>query len=82
VDGSAMMGFPPRLRPAPRMKSTWPPMPEKNRPSNVSAATCPVRSTPRAALMATMRSLRAMITGSLVNLLPRISTAGLSCTQS
>ena len=28
-----MIGLPPRLRAAPRMKSTWPPMPEKKRPS-------------------------------------------------
>ena len=28
VEGSAMMGLPPREREAPRMKSTWPPKPE------------------------------------------------------
>jgi hypothetical protein len=28
VEGSAMMGLPPRERRAPRMKSTWPPNPE------------------------------------------------------
>jgi len=27
VEGSAMIGLPPLLRAAPRMKSTWPPMP-------------------------------------------------------
>ena len=61
-----MIGLPPRLRAAPRMKSTWPPIPEKNRPRRVSAATWPVRSTARAELIATMWSLRAMTKGSLV----------------
>jgi len=28
VEGSAMIGLPPRERRAPRMKSTWPPKPE------------------------------------------------------
>jgi hypothetical protein len=28
VEGSAMIGLPPRERLAPRMKSTWPPKPE------------------------------------------------------
>lgn len=39
VAGRAMMGFPPLLRAAPRMKSTCPPIPEKNLPRTVSAAT-------------------------------------------
>ena len=82
VDGSAMIGLPPRLRAAPRTKSTCPPMPEKNRPSSVSAATCPVRSTASAELIAIMLSLRAMTNGSFVKSLGRISTAGLSSTQS
>ena len=60
-EGSAMMGLPPLLRAAPRMKSTWPPMPEKKRPPSVSAATWPVRSTASAELIATIWSLRAIM---------------------
>ena len=77
-----MMGRPPLLRADPRMKSTCPPMPEKKRPAIVSAATWPVRSTASAELMATMLSLRAIWKGSLVKLDGRISTDGLSSTQS
>ena len=49
---------------------------------NVSEATCPVRSTASAELMAIMLSLRAMIAGSLVKALDRISISGLSWAQS
>ena len=82
VEGSAMIGLPPLLRAAPRMKSTCPPMPEKKRPPIVSAATWPVRSTASAELIAIMWSLRAIWNGSFVKLDGRISTAGLSFTQS
>ena len=71
-----MIGLPPRLRAAPRMKSTCPPMPEKKRPPSVSAATWPVRSTASAELIAIMRSLRAITNGSLVKSDGRSSTRG------
>lgn len=82
VERSARIGLPPRLRLAPRMKSTWPPIPEKNLPSSVSDATWPVRSTASTELTEIIRSLRAMVNGSLVKSLGRISTAGLSWTHS
>ena len=77
-----MIGRPPLLRAAPRMKSTCPPMPEKKREPIESAATWPVRSTARAELIATMSSLREIWNGSFVKLEGRISMAGLSWTHS
>ena len=63
------------------MKSTCPPMPEKNRDPSESAATWPVRSTASAELIATMSSLREIWNGSFVKLDGRISMPGLSCTH-
>ena len=81
VEGKAMMALPPRLRAAPRTKSTCPPMPEKNFPIRVSEATWPVRSIASAELIEIIWSLRAMIAGSLVKSDARISSAGCPSAQ-
>jgi hypothetical protein len=54
VEGSAKTALPPRDLAAPRLKSTWPPTPEKNFEPMESAHTWPVRSTSRAVFTATI----------------------------
>ena len=54
VEGSAMTALPPGALAAPRLKSTWPPTPEKNFAPSESAHTWPVRSISKAVLMATI----------------------------
>jgi len=60
VEGSAMMGFPPSESEAPRMKSIWPPTPEKSRSPMESAQIWPVRSTSMALLIAVTFGFRRM----------------------
>ena len=72
----------PRLRDAPRMKSTWPPMPEKMCGPIESASTWPVRSIWSALFMATTLSFWPIMHGSFVKSAPRKVTSGLSSTKS
>ena len=65
VEGSAMMALPPCALAAPRLKSTWPPTPEKNFVPSESAQTWPVRSISSAVLIATILCCWLMIDGSL-----------------
>ena len=60
-----MTALPPRDLAAPRLKSTWPPTPEKNFEPMESAHTWPVRSTSRAVLTATILFCWRMMDGSL-----------------
>jgi len=66
VDGMAIIGFPSLDRAAPRIKSICPPMPEYILCPNESAYTCPVRSTSRAELIATILSFMRIRAVSLV----------------
>jgi hypothetical protein len=75
VDGSAMIGLPPRETAAPRRKSIWPPMPEKMRWPSESAHTWPVRSISSAELIAVTLSFLRMSAVSLVRSQPWNSTS-------
>ena len=66
VEGNAMIGTPRTARAAPRMKSTWPPMPLQSFGPSESAQTWPVRSTSIAELIAVISSWRAITNGSFV----------------
>ena len=65
VEGRAMMALPPGDLAAPRLKSTWPPTPEKNFEPMESAQTWPVRSISSAVLTATILCCWRMMNGSL-----------------
>ena len=66
VEVTAITGLPPRLRAAPRIKSSCPPNPLTNLPPTESDTACPVRSISIAELIATTLSFCAMMKGSLV----------------
>ena len=77
-----MIGLPPRLIAAPRMKSICPPIPEWIAWPIESAHTCPVRSICSAELIAVVRSFLRMASVSLVRSQGWNSTSGLSLTNS